>query len=167
MAAAGDDEDLVSLDVSSMSDVSDGEVGEQQGEVSSGAVAPAVGALAFSFTPGDHDLLVRLVKRAQKMKYTTSGGPWADWIPLHVSHSPPKNCTTRQNSTNLAACACRSCSADFACSHKVMLFGRAERSAFSLPCSESPFQWRLRLAGCCPWTNSRYPARLPGMLWQP
>lgn len=90
MAAAGDDEDLVSLDVSSMSYVSDDEVGEQQGEVSSGAAAPAAGVPAFSFTPGDHDLLVRLVKLAQKMKYTTSGGPWAEWILLHVSHNSPQ-----------------------------------------------------------------------------
>eukprot|EP00208_Stichococcus_sp_RCC1054_P002596 CAMPEP_0206146364 /NCGR_PEP_ID=MMETSP1473-20131121/30120_1 /ASSEMBLY_ACC=CAM_ASM_001109 /TAXON_ID=1461547 /ORGANISM="Stichococcus sp, Strain RCC1054" /LENGTH=307 /DNA_ID=CAMNT_0053542879 /DNA_START=263 /DNA_END=1183 /DNA_ORIENTATION=+ len=89
MAAAGDDEDLVSLEASSMSDVSDGDA-DQQGEVNSSTAAAA--AQAFGFTPGDHELLVRLVKLAQKMKYSAAGEAWAEYIALNSTvHPVPKD----------------------------------------------------------------------------
>lgn len=65
-----------------MSDVSDGDA-DQQGEVNSSTAAAA--AQAFGFTPGDHELLVRLVKLAQKMKYSAAGEAWAEYIALNVS----------------------------------------------------------------------------------
>lgn len=75
--------DALSLEASSLSSVEEDEQ-DWGKEVSS--------ASPFGFTPDDHELLVRLVKLAQKRTYTTKFGPWKDYLSqvhLHLNKRFP------------------------------------------------------------------------------
>jgi hypothetical protein len=64
------DNDALSLEASSQSSLEGDEGGNE--EVSSTSV--------FAFSPADQELLVRLVKLAQKRAYTTKHGIWPDYL---------------------------------------------------------------------------------------
>lgn len=74
--------DALSLEASSLSSVEDD--GQEYGaEISSASL--------FAFTPADHELLVRLVKLAQKRAYTTKLGPWKDYLTKAFKLNQPRD----------------------------------------------------------------------------
>lgn len=76
------DADVLSLEASSLSSVED-DCQDYGAEVSS--VSP------LTFTPADHELLVRLVKLAQKRGYTTKYGPWKEYISKAFIRTQPRD----------------------------------------------------------------------------
>lgn len=65
------DTDALSLEASSLSSV---EEDDQEWGAEASSASP------FGFKPDDHELLVRLVKLAQKRGYTTKFGTWKEYL---------------------------------------------------------------------------------------
>lgn len=75
------DNDALSLEASSQSSLEGDEGGSE--EVSSTSV--------FAFSPADQELLVRLVKLAQKRAYTTKHGIWPDYLAKTFTQTQPRD----------------------------------------------------------------------------
>ena len=87
-AAAGLEDDVLSLEASSMSE-------EESDDTEQGNAVTSSGSVEWHFTPADAPLLVRLVKMCQKVGYGGLRGTWKDYLkvlPTHRSQQPAASC---------------------------------------------------------------------------